>query len=126
MGSNSQFAERFFAAATIGDLAALRAVCAPNLVSRQNSGPESSFEAIAGLVGAVQARLQDFRYENPIRVDTTDGFVEEHEVCATLPDGAKFRAWVCVVGKVEGGLISSLHEYFDSAEAAPLLAALTA
>lgn len=125
MGDNSQLAERFFRAAAAGDLAALRDVCAPGLVSRQNSRRESGFEGIALLVGAVRARLPDFRYENSVRRDTTDGFVEEHEVCATLPDGTKFRAWVCIVAIVEGGLIASMHEYFDSAEAAPLLAALS-
>lgn len=63
-------------------------------------------------------------YEEPVVVETENGFVEEHYACTTLPDGTAFRMPVVVVGVVKGGKIVSMHEYFDSAAAAPLMAAL--
>jgi len=51
--------------------------------------------------------------ENPIRSETSNGFVEEHDVCGTLPDGTKLRFSACVVATVSESKITQLREYFE-------------
>ena len=68
--------------------------------------------------------VKDFHYENAVRSATESGFVEEHQVCGTLPDGGELNLAVCVVAQLRDGKISVLREYFDSRAAAKLLAAL--
>lgn len=74
--------------------------------------------------GAVHAVIPDFRYEDPVRWSTQSGFVEEHNVCGTLPDGDTFKLVLCVVGEVADGKITKLREYVDTGAAAGLLKAL--
>lgn len=125
MTESTDLAQRFFAAASSGDEASLREVCVDGLVVRQNGGAEMPFAAVARLAKAIRRVAPDFRYENAIRADTGNGFVEEHDVAGTLPDGTTFRMAVCVVATVSNGKIATMHEYLDTADAAPLMAALT-
>ncbi len=125
MSLNTDLAERFFTASAGGDTAAMTALCAEDVVVRQNSGPSLGLRALTGLAGAVKKAAPDFRYENAVRYDTGAGFVEEHDVCGTLADGTTFRMAVCVVATVAEGLITSMHEYLDTADAQPLLNAMS-
>jgi ketosteroid isomerase-like protein len=125
MNSNSTVARQFFEASSAANLEAMAALCAPDVRVRQNSGPVGGVTALLGLAKAVKRVAPDFRYENAVRSDTGVGFVEEHDVCGTLSDGTAFRLAVCVVATVANGKITSMHEYLDTAGAAPLLAALS-
>ncbi len=49
-----------------------------------------------------------------------DGFLQQHVLEATLPDGTAWKISACVVVKMENGLITRLDEYLDSAEAKAL------
>jgi ketosteroid isomerase-like protein len=51
-----------------------------------------------------------------VRVDTTNGILEEHDAVGTLPSGEEFRFRVAVVVTVADGRIASLNEYFDTAQ----------
>ena len=124
MTENTEMAEKFFAASSSGDTDAMSALCAPDLVVRQNGGSEMPFASVARLAKAIRRVAPDFRYENPIRADTGNGFVEEHDVTGTLPDGTTFRLAVCVVATVANGKIATMHEYLDTGEAQLLMAAL--
>ncbi len=124
MASNVDIAIAFFEATGSGDAEALGKLCAPDFVGRQNDGPPMDLKSLVWLSTTVKKALPDFRYENAVRSATETGFVEEHDVCATLPDGSAFKALICVVADVESGKITSIREYFDSAAAAPLLSAL--
>jgi len=73
---------------------------------------------------AVRSVVKNFRYENPIQSEMPTGFVEEHDVCGTLPDGTELRFSACVVGTVSESKIVQLREYFDSAAVASLAAHL--
>jgi ketosteroid isomerase-like protein len=44
--------------------------------------------------------------------------VEEHDFCATLPDGSEFRSSGCVVATVSGDRIAGIREYIDLGAAA--------
>jgi ketosteroid isomerase-like protein len=126
MTSNTEISERFFAASASGDMAALRALCSEGITISQNGGPAQGFEALGGLASSVKRVAPDFHYENPVRVETGNGFVEEHDAVGTLPDGTVFRIAACVVAVVADGRIVTMHEYLDSAQARPLIKALSA
>ena len=68
--------------------------------------------------------IPDFHYEQAQCSATDTGFVEEHVVCGTLPDGSTLHLPVCVVADVINGKVSRVREYADSFAARGLLRAL--
>ena len=125
IADSEKIAEALFAAFEAGDADRVRELCAPGLSARQNNGPIMDLEALIGFSLAVSKAVPDFRYEAAVRSATASGFVEEHDVCGTLPDGSRLHLRVCVVADVEDGRITSLREYVDGAAAASLLEALS-
>ncbi|OBV12071.1 nuclear transport factor 2 family protein [Erythrobacter dokdonensis] len=122
--SNTDLAEHLFTALQNNDMDTTRDCCAPDFRGSQNGGPEMSLDALLQFAGAVNAALPDFRYENPIRTTTDSGFVEEHLVRASRPDGGQLSVMVCVVAEVSNGKITTLREYVYTGAAAGLLKAL--
>lgn len=122
MGPNSLLARQFFDAMASGGDAL--ASCADACVMSQNGGPERPLPKVLARLQALVGKVPPLHYEEPVVVETENGFVEEHFACTTLPDGTAFRMPVVVVGVVHDGKIVSMHEYFDSAASAPLMAAL--
>ena len=117
--------EALFSAFTEGNETAIRALCAEDLVAIQNGAPPMKLNSLIRFTLAVTDKIQDFHYEDAIRSATASGFVEEHNVCGTLPNGKPLRIAACVVGEVNNGKISLLREYLDTAAAAGLIAALS-
>ncbi|MEQ9002883.1 MAG: nuclear transport factor 2 family protein [Pseudomonadales bacterium] len=126
MVSHVAMADALFMAFEQGDADAVRAVCAEDLEARQNLGPAMSREALIRFALAVCRVVPDFHYEARRCAAIDNGFVEEHLVCGTLPDGGELRLAACVVADVRDGRIVGMREYVDSAAAAGLLAALSA
>ena len=124
MSLNLDLARQFFLASAAGDADAMESLCADNIAVRQNGGEALGIKALLRFAAAVKAAAPDFRYENPVRYDTGDGFVEEHDVRGTAPDGTPFKVAVCVVATVANGKISTMNEYLDTAAARPLMDAL--
>ncbi|MEE4361429.1 MAG: nuclear transport factor 2 family protein [Pseudomonadales bacterium] len=122
---HEELAEALFAAFQAGDAEAARALCASDLEARQNDGPAMGLGPLLAFSKAVHRLVKDFRYEEAVRSATDRGFVEEHRVRGTLPDGSELDLSVCVVADVVDGRITSLREYLDSAAAAGLIAALS-
>ncbi len=122
--NNVQIATALFDAFSSGNGEAARALCAADLVAIQNGGPPMSRDALIKFSDSVKRVVPDFRYENARRTATDVGFVEEHDVCGTLPDGNLLRIAACVVAEVRDGKIVTLREYLDTAAAAGLLRAL--
>lgn len=119
-------AERFFAAVTAGDTAAVKALCAPDVSTWQNTSGPSTLDGLVAFINAVRRVAPDMHYEKAVRVATETGFVEEHDFCATLTDGTAIRIPACVVGTVSAGLITGMREYVDGSGAGPLIKALSA
>lgn len=119
-----EIAEALFSAFASGDSTAVRSLCAPDLVASQNHGPAMSLDSLLEFSLAVLRVVKDFRYEEAIRTPTAAGFVEEHQVRGTLPDGSQLDLAACVVAEVTDGRITALREYLDGARARPLLKAL--
>ncbi len=121
---NAEIAKALFAAFAAQDDAAVRALCAPGLRARQNNGVPMNLDTLLGFSKAVHSVVKDFRYEDAVRSATAAGFVEEHVLRGALPDGATIDLALCVVADIRDGTITDLREYFDTAAAAGLVAAL--
>ncbi len=123
--TNLEICEALFEAFPAGDEARIRELCHPDMQAHQNSNPPFDLDTVVNLSRAVNAVVQDFRYDEARRSATADGFVEEHYVRGTLPDGSALDLAVCVVAEVRDGQIRVLREYLDTAAAAGLIAALS-
>lgn len=113
-----------FTAFADSDETAIRALCAEEAVAIQNGTP-MKLNSLIRFTLKVNKVIKDFHYEDPIRSATATGFVEEHMVCGTLPDGKPLNIPACVVGEIQDGKITVLREYLDSAAAMGLIAALS-
>ncbi len=125
MMTNTEICETLFKAFAQGDFEMVRKVCSPDLQAHQNNGPAMDLNTLLGFTAAVLGVVKNFRYEEAIRSSTASGFVEEHLVRGTLPDGSELNLSACVVGEVVEGQITQLREYVDSAAAQGLISALS-
>ncbi len=122
---NEELARALFEAFEKGDADSVRELCSEDFEGRQNDGPAITLEPLLEFALAVVGVVKDFRYANAVRSATPTGFVEEHSVRGTLPDGSDLDIRVCVVADVHDGKVSNIREYFDRAAAAGLIKALT-
>lgn len=120
-----ELAEALFDAFSNGDADKVRDLCAPDVTARQNNKDPMDLDTLIGFSMAVHGVVRDFRYSDAISTPTASGFVEEHRVRGTLPDGTDLDLAACVVADVRDGKVIDLREYVDSAAAAGLIAALS-
>lgn len=114
-------ARRFFDALERGDKNAVGSCYADHVEIWHNTDRvvQSKAENLAVLDGFF-AVVKDRQYLD-VRLDGFDGgFVQQHRLCGTLPNGSKLDWPACIICKVEGGVITRLDEYFDSAGASSL------
>jgi ketosteroid isomerase-like protein len=123
--NSTQIAASLFDAFAGGDAGTVRKLCAPDFRISQNGGPEMDVEALLGFSAAVLKVVRGFRYEEAVRSATVTGFVEEHAVRGTLPDGSQLNLSVCVVADLKDGKITYAREYFDSKASAGLVTAMS-
>lgn len=117
------FAERFVGAIQSGDTATVRACYAPDAKLWHNSdGIEQTVDQNMKVLDWFIRTLPDRNYRVVRREPLPDGFLQQHVLEATLPDGSKWAMDACVVVKIENGLITRLDEYLDSARSAELRA----
>lgn len=108
----SGVAERLFQAFVDHDPDTVRALCAPDARFWQAGRGESDLEATLAGIPSMAARIGDHRYEQVRRLVAPDGFVEQHRVRSTLPDGSELDLEACVVVRVDdAGLVIRLDEY---------------
>lgn len=124
MNNHIEVARNLFAAFASGDVDTVRKLCTPDMQATQNHGPMMDVDTLLSFTTAVLKVVDNFRYEDPIRTATDSGFVEEHSVRGTLPDGSELRLAACVVAELRDGRISRLREYLDGSAARGLLKAL--
>lgn len=122
--NNAAIAAALFEALALQDDRKVRALCSPGLQVRQNGGAPMSLESLLKFNALVHRAVSGFRYEDAVRAATVTGFVEEHAVRGTTRSGCSLELAVCVVAEVSEGKVTLVREYFDSAAAAPLTAAL--
>ncbi len=115
------FAERFVGAIQTGDTATVRACYAPDAKLWHNTdGIEQTVDQNMRVLDWFIRTLPDRNYRVVRREALKDGFLQQHVLEATLPDGTKWAMDACVVVRIENGLIARLDEYLDSAQGAAL------
>lgn len=124
MTDHIRIARTVFDAFQSGDSEAARQVIAEDFRGSQNGGPEMDRETLIGFATAVRAKVPDFRYEDIVCSATDEGFVEEHTIMGTLPDGEELNLRLCVIGTIADGKITQLREYLNTAAAMGLAKAL--
>ena len=121
------FARRFVAAIQAGDVEAARACYAPGAkIWHNHDGLEQTVDENMRSMKWFVRTLPDRRYRVSRVEALPDGFVQQHVLEATLPDGAPWAMDACVVVRMKDGLITRLDEYIDSARADDLSKAASA
>ena len=112
-------AERFAAALTSGDVAAMEQVFAPDFEIWYNFS-DSTLDRTKALAffgmyfTKVQIRFRDIR-----RLPTPTGWVQQHRVDADGPDGFKIVGLpALIVFTLDGDRIARIEEYIDTAQTA--------
>jgi ketosteroid isomerase-like protein len=119
-----ELADRLFAAITAGDVEALREIYAPDArVWHAHDGVAQSVDENLRVLAWVVKHLTGLRYEEVRRQRTDTGFVQQHVLRGTGPDGAPFALPACLVCCVARGRITRIDEYLDSRGLEPLLRA---
>ncbi len=114
-------AERFVGAIQSGDTATVRACYAPDAkLWHNNDGVEQTVDQNMKVLDWFIRTLPDRQYRLVRREALPDGFMQQHVLEATLPDGTKWAMDACVVCRVKNGVITRLDEYLDSAKSAVL------
>ena len=113
-------AKRFFDCVEQGDIDGLVACYAPDAkiwhnTDEQEQSPQDNKVTLSGMVTRILDRVYDNR-----RIETfPGGFVQQHVLRGTRKhDGVRIALPACIVCAVEGGKITRLDEYFDSARVA--------
>jgi ketosteroid isomerase-like protein len=119
------FADKFVGAIQAGDPDTVRACYAPSARIWHNSDRiEQTVDQNMRVLAWFMRTLPNRTYRVIRRVALPDGFLQQHVLEATLPDGTPWALDACVVVRMVDGLIVRLDEYIDSAKAAELAAKL--
>ena len=114
-------AERFLGAIESGDTDTVRACYAPDAkIWHNNDGIEQTVDQNMKSLGWFIRNLPDRHYRLVRREALPDGFLQQHVLEATLPDGVRWALDACVIVRVKDGLIVRLDEYLDSGQTAAL------
>jgi len=107
-------ADRMFRAIEQGDLGALRACYAPGFVAWTNfDDRETDIEGSLRTVGWLCTKLAERRYDVRRREIIVGGFLQEHVLRGTAPDGSEIAMPAAIVATVHDGAITRVHEYLD-------------
>lgn len=115
------FAAAFMDAIQRGDGAAMRAAYAPDgEIWHNTDGLIQSLDDNVKVLNWFVRTLPDRKYTVLRREVLPDGFVQQHVLSATLPNGEPWAMDACVVVKMKDGKITRLDEYMDSKPGAKL------
>src|ERR1700752_371833 len=113
-------AERFLAAIVAGDFDTVRAIYAPDARIWHNvTGVAQTVDENLRVLRWLVRNVTELRYEEVRRLRTPDGYVQQHVLRATGPDGSAIAIPACLIVTVRDGRIVGLDEYLDSVHAAP-------
>lgn len=115
-----EFAKRFFDAIEQGDIAMMQGSFTPDAAIWHNTDelivtPAQTAVTLQGMVG----RIKDREYADRRVAVFPGGFVQQHVLQGRrVHDDGAVRLPCAIICQVEGGLITRLDEYFDSAHVA--------
>lgn len=108
-------ADRLFRALEANDADTIAACCSPDAEFFKNGARSGSLADMLPAFATLRSRVGDHRYTDVRREVFAGGFVEEHRVVSTLPDGSPLDVVACVIGRTDdSGRIAVLAEYVDT------------
>jgi ketosteroid isomerase-like protein len=115
-------ADRLFKAIERGQVAEIREIYAPGAkIWHNNDGATQTVEQNLAVLGWVVTNISEIAYTEIRRQPTPTGFIQQHVMRGKLKSsGKEFSLPACIVCVVEGGRITRLDEYLDSAHTAAL------
>ena len=114
-------ADRFMGAIEAGDGDTVRECYAPDAAIWHNFDDVTQTVDQNMKVLRWMARVLPGRhYQVKCREALKDGFLQQHVLEATLPDGTAWTMPACVIVRMKDGKITRLDEYLDSAHSAAL------
>jgi ketosteroid isomerase-like protein len=116
-----EVAERLFAAIQAGDVEGVRAIYAPDVRVWHNFDMtvQTADENLRVLAWMVR-KVRGLRYEDIRRVEIPGGFVQQHVLRGTAPNGQPIDVPAAMFCTVVDGRITRLEEYLDTAQTAVL------
>jgi ketosteroid isomerase-like protein len=116
-----RLATELLAAITTTDVEALQRIYAPDVVIWHNFDQvEQTLEENLKVMFWMGKRLSGMEYGDIHRQPTPTGYVQQHILRGTAPDGTKLEMPACLVVTIKGERITRLDEYLDPAGAAAL------
>jgi uncharacterized protein len=116
-----QLAAKLITAISDNDIDALRDIYAPDVVIWHNFDQiEQSLEDNLKVMMWMAKRMPDKHYDDIRRQPTPTGFVQQHVLRGTAPDGTAVEMPACLVVTIANGRITRLDEYLDTRHADPL------
>ena len=115
-------AKRFTECLASGDAAGIDAIYHDDVVVWRNIDDRELVKAqVMKVVSYLTERVQDLAYEDVKVHVTKEGYVQQHVLRGTAPNGEKVHAHACLIVTLEEGRIRRVEEYLDSAQLAPLM-----
>ncbi len=116
-----QLGDQLMTAITTTDIAALQRIYAPDVKIWHNFDQiEQSLPDNLKVMHWMAKRMPDMHYDEIRRQPTPTGFVQQHVLRGTAPDGTAVELPACLIVTIEGGRITRLDEYLDTKDAAAL------
>jgi ketosteroid isomerase-like protein len=114
-------ADELFTAIEKGDVDAVRALYAPDIVVWHNTdGIEQTAEQNLRILRWLVDNLADRSYDDVRRRDYDGGFVQQHVLRFTY-NGTRCEIPACIVASTAEGHITRIDEYLDSAHISQLV-----
>ena len=116
-----QLAERLFKAIESGDVDTVAKIYSTDVLIWHNydHGEDRSYgqtrEENLEVLKGLPARISGATYDVVYRERTETGFVQQHVLRGSMPNGEPFVLPACIICRVEGDEITRLDEYFDPA-----------
>lgn len=113
-----QTAEKLFRAIEAGDVDAIRSIYSADAkIWHNNEGIAQSVEQNLAVLKWVVANIRNVKYTEVRLQQTPTGFVQQHVLRGRFKD-KDIALPACIIATVEGGRITRLDEYLDSAHTA--------
>lgn len=113
-----QTADKLFHAIEAGDVEAIRNIyTAETKIWHNNDNIAQSVEQNLAVLKWVITNIKGLKYTEVRRQPTPSGFVQQHVLRGRFKD-KELALPACIVATVEGGKITRLDEYLDSAQTA--------
>jgi ketosteroid isomerase-like protein len=114
-------ADRMFRAIEAGDLDTLRAIYAADFVAWSNfDDGTKDVDGTLAVLGWLCHKLGDRRYDVSRREVIDGGFLQQHVLRGTAPDGSAVAMPACIVATVTDGQVVRIDEYLDPSALAAL------